>query len=318
MKSRMFTMSRMLVVAGKGGVGKTTVTAAMARASADRGLRVLVVSLDDRSQLHRLLGGSDESAGSYEPVRLASGLGPRRTGSIDIRTITAADALQDYLATQGLAAIAKRLVSTGVVGVVSNAAPGIDDLLVLGKLKHLVGLAGPDGAHDLIVVDGPAAGHAVSFLESPSAMATTVRGGPLRSQAIEVDAMLRDPERCRVMLVTIPETTPVNELVETRAILEGVAGVSFAPVVLNGFDSEHDVDEIVERMSTTIDDTLRAAALYRHSRCALHAEALRTLHDACGDDVVTLPHEPSVDRTSKGFRRLVSAITEQTRDGDDH
>lgn len=315
----MFTSTRMLVVAGKGGVGKTTVTAALARASADLGMRVLVVSLDDRSQLHRLLGGSDESRGSYEPVRVASGLGSGRRGTIDIRTITAADALQDYLATQGLAAIAKRLVSTGVVGVVSNAAPGIDDLLVLGKLKHLVGLAGPDGPHDLIVVDGPAAGHAVSFLESPSAMATTVRGGPIRSQAIEVDAMLRDPDRCRVVLVTIPETTPVNELIETRALLEGVAGVSFASAVLNGFDSAPEIEDVVSRLSSdgpTSDDALRAAALYRRDRCALHSEAMRALVDACGDDVITLPHEPSVDRTSKGFRRLVTAIADQTVEGD--
>ena len=309
----------MLVVAGKGGVGKTTVTAALARASADLGLRVLVVSLDERSQLHRLLGGSDRSGGSYEPVRVASGLGPGRRGTIDIRTITAADALQDYLATQGLAAIAKRLVSTGVVGVVSNAAPGIDDLLVLGKLKHLVGLAGPDGPHDLIVLDGPAAGHAVSFLESPSAMATTVRGGPIRSQAIEVDTMLRDPDRCRVVLVTIPETTPVSELIETRALLERVAGVSFAPVVLNGFDSAPEIDDVMTRQSAgdpTIDDALRAAAQYRRDRCALHADAMRVLVESCGDDVITLPHGPSVDRTSKGFRRLVAAFADHTSDGD--
>jgi anion-transporting ArsA/GET3 family ATPase len=305
-------MSRMLVVAGKGGVGKTTVTAALARAAADTGHRVLVVSLDDRTTLHRMLGAPEESRDSYEPVRVASGLGPGRRGSVDIRTITAAAALQDYLATQGLAAIAKRLVSTGVVGVVSNAAPGIDDLLVLGKLKHLVGLSGPDGPHDLIVVDGPAAGHAVSFLQSPHAMATTVRGGPIRSQAIEVDTMLRDPDRCRVVLVSLPETTPVSELLDTRTLLAESTGVSFAPVVVNGFDSAPDIDELIARGSQSDNADLVEAARYRSSRCSMHATALATLADHGIDDIVTLPHEPTVDRTAKAFRRLVSAIIEQT------
>ena len=302
-------MSRMLVVAGKGGVGKTTVTAALARASADAGHRVLVVSLDDRPPLYRLLGAPEESRDSYEPVRVASGLGPRRRGSIDIRTITAAAALQDYLATQGLAVVAKRLVSTGVVGVVSSAAPGIDDLLVLGKLKHLVSLTGPDGPHDLIIVDGPAAGHAVSFLQSPGAMASTVRGGPIRSQAIEVDGMLRSPDRCRVVLVTLPETTPVNELLQTRALLAESTGVSFAPVVVNGFDRAPEVDELASRL--TGDDDLVRATRYRRSRCSMHAEALRTLTTAGVDDVITLPHEPAVDRNSRAFRRLAAAVNEQ-------
>ena len=129
------------MVAGKGGVGKTTVTAAMARASADLGLRVLVVTLNSRQGLSELLGGAPTDGSGYDGTTISSGLGPKKTGSILLRSLTASDALQDYLATQGLALLAKRLVSTGVVGVVASAAPGIDDLLVLGKLKHLVGIA---------------------------------------------------------------------------------------------------------------------------------------------------------------------------------
>ena len=96
------------MVAGKGGVGKTTVTAAMARASADLGLRVLVVTLNSRQGLSELLGGTPTDGSDYDGTTISSGLGPKKTGSILLRSLTASDALQDYLATQGLALLAKR------------------------------------------------------------------------------------------------------------------------------------------------------------------------------------------------------------------
>jgi len=290
----MFTMSRLLVVAGKGGVGKTTVTAVMARASADSGLRVLVVTLDSRTGLSELLGGRATDGTTYDGTTIHTGLGPNGTGSIHLRTITASEALQDYLATQGLARLAKRLVASGVVGVVSSAAPGIDDLLVLGKIKHLVGLTGPNGEHDLILVDAPAAGHAISFLQSPRAMATTIRGGPLRSQAIEVQQMLTDPDKCRVLMVTLPETTPVNEMLETTESLRESVGVSFAPVVVNNVDVAVDMEALVAagestaRGSLPTDDLMRAAE-YRAERSALHRTTIERVGQI-SHDVITLPH----------------------------
>ena len=88
------------MVAGKGGVGKTTVTAAMARASADLGLRVLVVTLNSRQGLSELLGGIPSDGSDYEGTTILNGLGPQKTGSILLRSLTASDALQDYLGTQ--------------------------------------------------------------------------------------------------------------------------------------------------------------------------------------------------------------------------
>ena len=299
-------MSRLLVVAGKGGVGKTTVTAVMARASADSGLRVLVVTLDSRTGLSELLGGRATDRTTYEGTTISSGLGPNGTGSIHLRTITAGEALQDYLATQGLARLAKRLVATGVVGVVSSAAPGIDDLLVLGKIKHLVGLTGPDGEHDLIVVDAPAAGHALSFLQSPKAMATTIRGGPLRSQAIEVQQMLTDPDKCRVLMVTLPETTPVNELLETTALLRESVGVSFAPVVVNNVDIAPDIEELVTR-GTSLAADLADAAAYRAERSALHRAAIDRVAGEV-DEVITLPHVATANLSADDVVALADLV----------
>jgi hypothetical protein len=303
----LFTMSRMLVVAGKGGVGKTTVTAVMARASADLGLRVLVVTLDSRQGLGELLGGSSDAGSEYKGTLIASGLGPTKTGSILLRTLTASDALQDYLGTQGLARLAKRLVSTGVVDVVASAAPGIDDLLVLGKLKHLVGIAGPEGDHDLIIVDGPAAGHAISFLQSPAAMAKTISGGPLHSQANEVLAMLHDPEKCRVIMVTLPETTPVNELVETTALLTETVGVHFGPVVINGVDQAPDITALVAKDQLP-EGELGDAARYRASRCAMHAHAVERVNQLVATGSISLPHIASAGLSAGDIKTLAKVL----------
>ncbi len=103
---------------------------------------------------------------------------------------------------------------------VATAAPGISDILVLGKVKQLERTE----AADLILLDAPAAGHAISFLRSAHGLLDAVRVGPVNAQAADVLELLTDPTRCRVMLVTLPEETPVNELVETAYSLEDEVG----------------------------------------------------------------------------------------------
>ena len=217
--------SNVVVVAGKGGVGKTTVTAALARMAADTGLDVLVVELDDAGGLPPLFGW--EAAFDYEEAVLYEAhIG---AGRVRGRVITPDDALVEYLEEHGLRRVAKRLVAAGVLEVVATAIPGIREVLVLGKVKQLE----RSGAFDLIVLDAPAAGHAVTFLTSALGLMDAARGGPLRGQAQEVVELLGDPARCQVMLVCLPEETPVNELIETAYRFEDLVGVALAPVVVN-------------------------------------------------------------------------------------
>jgi anion-transporting ArsA/GET3 family ATPase len=311
---RLFTSAKLVVVAGKGGVGKTTVTAVLANAAADQGLRVLVVTLDDRPGLDVLLGGAPGDGATYDGDVVAVGRGESGRGSIHLRTLSASEALQDYLATQGLARLAKRLVSTGVVDVVASAAPGIDDLLVLGKIKHLVGLAGSDGPHDLVIVDGPAAGHALSLLRSPASIATTVRGGPLRSQAIEIRDLLRDPQRSRLVLVTLPESTPVSELLETMEQITSDdsrhvndIGMALGPVVVNGVDHAPEIEELVARGAAP-DGDLGDAARYRATRCAVHRREVARLTEALGTSPILLPHIARSGLTHDDVRYLAEIV----------
>jgi len=108
------------------------------------------------------------------------------------------------------------------------------DVLLLGKVKQMerAAAAGEPDAADLIVLDAPAAGHAVRFLQSPHGVADAAGGGPVRQQAEEVVAMLTDPSRCQVLLVTTPEETPVTETVETARLIERT-GTKLSAVVVN-------------------------------------------------------------------------------------
>jgi anion-transporting ArsA/GET3 family ATPase len=185
------TQSHVVVVAGKGGVGKTTVTAALGLIAARAGLRVLVVGLDDQLGLPALFGQTAPL--DYEAVPLTSDCLPGLTpGSLSGQVITSEAALLEYLAGHGLRRVAKRLVQTGTLDVIATAIPGIREVLVLGKLKQLE----VAGTADLIVVDAPATGHALTFLTSSSGVLDAARGGPLRSQAQAVVEMLSDGTRC--------------------------------------------------------------------------------------------------------------------------
>jgi anion-transporting ArsA/GET3 family ATPase len=286
------TQSNVVVVAGKGGVGKTTVTAALGLVAARAGLRVLLVGLDDQLGLPALFGGT--ASLTYEPAPLAAGLLGEAAGTLFGQLITSEAALLEYLADHGMRRIAKRLVQTGTLDVIATAIPGIREVLVLGKLKQLE----QAGGADLIVVDAPATGHALTFLTSSSGVLDAARGGPLRSQAQAVVEMLSDGARCSVMLVTVPEETPINELVESAYQLEDEVGVKLGPIVVNGcFPSSSslgvDPASAARRDGLQVDQaTLRAiedAATFAANQIRLQKEQLTRLAEAIALPRLMLP-----------------------------
>ena len=222
-----FAASRLVIVAGKGGVGKTTVSATLARAAALAGLSTLIVEVEGKSGLPAIFGQGELG---YDEVVLAAGGGPDGAADVRARTLTADSALVEYLRDHGLSRISRRLVSSGALDVVATAAPGIKDILLLGKVKQLV----REEVADLIVLDAPAAGHAITFLQSARSLIDTVNVGPINAQARDVLSLLEDHRQCQVVLVTIPEETPVNEAVETAFSLEDKVGIGLGPIVVNG------------------------------------------------------------------------------------
>jgi anion-transporting ArsA/GET3 family ATPase len=270
-----FRQSRALVVAGKGGVGKTTVTATLARVAAHAGLSVLVVELEGKTGVPAAFGRP--TALDYEETVLADG-----PGEVRARRITPDDALLEYLADHGMKRISKRLVSSGALDVVATAIPGIRDILVLGKVKSLE----REGGADLILVDAPATGHAMTFLSSAQGLLDAARSGPVRTQAADVVELLTDPARLQVALVTLPEEMPINEVVEAAYALEDRIGVSLGPVVVTGCLPEEpglgrDPREAAGELGVQLDDATatalgRAAEFHQH-RFGLQEEQLARL-----------------------------------------
>jgi arsenite-transporting ATPase len=288
------TATNVVIVAGKGGVGKTTVTAVIARAASRDGRRVLVVELDGKPTLDQLLDGEAQNG----------------AGSIEVVHISAADALDEYLRDHGFARIAKRLNKTGVIDMVGTAAPGIDDVVVLGKVKSFE----RSQNYDLIVVDGPAAGHAITFLTSATGLANAVRSGPVRTQSDEVIELLTDVERCQVVLVTLPETTPVNEVVETAFALEDDVGIQLGPIVINGVDTGVPLPSIKtaaaawQDLDADVAAVLAEAAAFRRSRRAMERTEIERLSAELPLEQITLPAQLVAGLTATDVDRLTDHL----------
>jgi arsenite-transporting ATPase len=301
--------SRVVIVAGKGGVGKTTVTATLAVTAARAGLKVLIVEVEGKSGL---AAAFDRPALTYRQVELEPG--------IEARTLTPDEALVEYLAERGLRRIARRLAESGAVDVVATAVPGMKDILVLGKVKQLERSA---DRPDLILIDAPAAGHAITFLHSPRGLLDAIRVGPISHQAADVVDMLADPARCQVVLVTIPEETPVNEVVDTAYALEDRVGVMLGPVVVNGCypprggGEEPTVDDVLAdaaAVGTHVSEReareLVAAAVFRRHRIDLQRTQAERLAARLPLPQLRLPFlfRGEVDRAGIGV--LADALTE--------
>jgi anion-transporting ArsA/GET3 family ATPase len=322
------TSTRVLIVAGKGGVGKTTVSAALARMASLAGLRTLLVEIEGRSGLGAMFGRTGSL--DYHEVALSRAGDPLGAAEIRARTLTPDDALVEYLDDHGMRRISKRLSRTGMIDVVATAVPGIKDILVLGKVKQLERAGRGDKVDteevghlaELIVVDAPAAGHAVTFLESAHGLLDAVRVGPIRAQAQEVADLLRDPARTRVVLVTLPEETPVNELIDTAYALEDRVGIQLAPVVVNGVYPPLqglDVDPVEAALTEGIElapgeaDALRAAAAFRRQRQELQSEQVSRLADALPLPQLRLPFL-FVDRIGRPqLEQLAGALADEVR-----
>ncbi len=302
--ARFCSQSKLFIVAGKGGVGKTTVTAALAVMAAEAGMRTLIVEVEGKTGLGAAFGRGELG---YDEIEVAD--------RIRARTITPDQALLEYLSDHGMRRLSKRLSTSGVLDVVATAAPGIKDILVLGKVKQLE----RGGQSDLIVLDAPAAGHAVTFLTSARGLLDAVRVGPVRTQAEEVLAMLTDPDRCQVLLVTLPEETPVNEAVETAARLRERVGVRLGAVVVNGLypamDGLAPQPEQLAELPDGDAQSLLAAAAFRRSREELQRDQMARLEENLDLPQLHLPYlfrpelgRAEIDELASALSKAVGAL----------
>jgi anion-transporting ArsA/GET3 family ATPase len=231
---------RLHFVVGKGGVGKTTVAAALALLFARRGARTLAVEMEAGGRLAALLG--EREAQGYAPRPLGPGL---HVLGVDGRA-----ALEEYL---GLVIPVKRLLATIFASKVYQyfvaAAPGLKELMSVGKIWYeATRLVDGRPAWDAIVVDAPATGHSLQYLRMPEAARETFGAGLVQREATKIAELLRDRRTTAVHLVTLGEDMPVTETLETR---DELAKLELPPglVVVNRLHRRHFAPATIERLT---------------------------------------------------------------------
>lgn len=199
---------RLIIVTGKGGVGKTAVSCALAEAARRKGKRVLLAETAPVEAVASRFERTPAPLG-YAGRSLRPGLHAMR--------IDPYDALADYIRLQtGMGAVTDRVLKTETFRQFFEAAPGWRELIILGAIWHNEQKRDASGqpVYDLVVVDAPATGHGLTFLDVPRVVQQTVHAGPLARHSGWVEELVHDRERTLLLPVTLPEELPVTETSE--------------------------------------------------------------------------------------------------------
>jgi anion-transporting ArsA/GET3 family ATPase len=250
----------LLVVTGKGGVGKSTVAASLGLAASQRGIRTIVVEVAERDDVSHALG-----------VSAATGTRGERAVSDRLYHISIEPqrAMEEYLRQQlPMGVLAAVLSNSRMFTAFTAATPGMRELLTIGKVwelaqhKHRAHGSEP---YDLVVLDAPATGHCLAMLQAPRTFASVARVGPVAKQSRAVASFLGDPLRTAVLAVSTAEEMPVSETLQLRSRLREDLGLDLDLVVVNAI--------VPHRFSGSDERTLRAAPPSPARHAALFAAA---------------------------------------------
>jgi anion-transporting ArsA/GET3 family ATPase len=275
---------RLVVVTGKGGVGKTTVAAALGLKAAREGRRAIVCEVAVQERLPQLFG---ESSGGYREHELAPGL---YGISIDPERAKA-EWLQYQLRSSTLAGL---LGGSRIFQYLTAAAPGLTELVTIGKVWELAQLQRktPRAApYDLVIVDAPATGHGMAMLRAPRTFSEVARVGPIHRQAGIIHRFLSDPTNTGVLTVALPEEMPVNETLDLGGRLREEMGMGIDRIVVNQVLPERFTTAEAKRLESVDgrDSEAIRVALTEYRRARVQRSQLRRLRRSADAPVSTLP-----------------------------
>jgi len=220
---------RLLLVTGKGGVGKSSFAAALALLAARRGKRVLVCEVNAKERVAPLLGAAPNGpvVGEAAPRLFTVNVTPR-------------EAMREYgVMVLRYRAIYEAVFENRVVRYFLKFLPSLAELVMLGKILFEVRAAEEGRPRwDLVVVDAPSTGHAVQLLRVPAALADTVPPGPMRRDVEKMRDLLLDPAVTALCIVTLPEEMPVNESIELDGQVRDVLRIPRGVLFVNAMPEE--------------------------------------------------------------------------------
>jgi anion-transporting ArsA/GET3 family ATPase len=298
---------RLVFVTGKGGVGKSTISIALGLSAAARGKRTIVCEVTGQETASRVFRRAEVG---FHEVEVADNLWAI--------SIDPDESLREYLLLQlKVRAMRDMLVRSRIFNYLAAATPGLKELVTIGKVWEL---AQPSRRvkkareYDLVIVDAPATGQGVGFLQTPRTFAGIARVGPVHSQAQALDRFITNHQATGVAIVSLPEEMPVNESAALEDLLTDQIGMAVDRVYMNALYPERfgkgEASEL-ERALEGAEGPARAAvraALSEHRRARSQRAQLQRLKRAVSSPVKTLPFifKPSLDVPS--LERLAGAL----------
>ena len=280
--------ARLLVVTGKGGVGKTTVAAALGLGAARAGKRTVVCEVAEQERITAIFGRPPSGA---RETLLAPGL--------HAFSVNPEHAKEEWLRHQlHTGALAGLLGHSRIFQYITAAAPGLTEVLTIGKVWELAQLQRrtPGAApYDLAILDAPATGGGLALLRAPRTYAAIAKVGPVGRHAATIDAFLADPSCTAVVAVALPEEMPVNETIDLEARLQDDLGIELARVLVNGVlperlgKREAEAIETLDGAGSPAARKALEAALAGRDRVRAQRAQLTRLRRATEAPVATLP-----------------------------
>ncbi len=294
---------RLVIVTGKGGVGKTTVAVALGMRAAAAGKRTIVCEVASQENASRMF---DHTEVGFHEVEMEENL-----WSI---SIDPDESMREYVLLQlKVRAMRDMLFRSRIFNYLAAATPGLKELVTIGKIWELAQLdrkVKKGRKYDLVIVDAPATGHGVGFLQTPRTFANIARVGPIHSQARTLDRFITDHDHTGTAIVALPEEMPVNESAALERELRDEVGVAVDRVYLNGLYPERFSKPETERLAALAEaesGAVRAAAraaVSEHERARSQRAQLARLRRRVEAPVKTLPFLFEPDLGPEAARRL--------------
>jgi anion-transporting ArsA/GET3 family ATPase len=298
---------RLVFVTGKGGVGKSTVSLALALAAARDGKRTILCEVAAQEHLSHVFHRSQVG---FREVEMRENLWAI--------SIDPDESMREYVLLQlKVKPMRDLLFRSRIFTYLAAATPGLKELVTIGKIWELaLDDRKARGAHryDQVIVDAPATGHGVGFLQTPRTFANIAKVGPIRQQAETLDAFIRDGERTGIAVVALPEEMPVNETVMLERDLASEVGVEVDRIFCNGLYPERFDEPETDRIVAAIPEATGApraacrAALTESRRARSQREQLARLEENCEAPVTTLPYLFSAELGVEAIETLADGV----------